>query len=540
MNQQQSTTAPVAAKASVLDELYARFRAKLTPGEITEIEEAALIEFASQPWVPTIGPQHQAYHSPADELFFGGSAGASKTDLGLGLALTAHTNSLILRRINKDALKLVERMEEIVGHRDGYNGQLQRWKLDTGGRHRLIEFAGCEMERDKQRHKGNPHDFIYFDEGSDFLESQYRVIGAWNRSADPGQRCRVMVGSNPPTTPEGLWVIKHWAPWLDPAHHRPARPGELRWFTSGESGEDVEVDARGPHLVRGQQVFARSRSFIPAKLSDNPDYAQTGYDAVLAGLPDELRRAYRDGDFGVGLKDHEFQVIPTAWIEAAQNRWRETGGARQPMTAIGVDVAQGGKANSVVAARRGGWYAPLSRKRGVETPDGAAVAAMVFAVRCDNCPVVVDVGGGYGADAVGALERNGVPTTSYKGQDPSTATSRDGHMKFYNRRAEDWWRMREELDPFQQFGSAVSLPPDPSVKAHLAAPRFTVTARGIKIEDKQEIIGRLGHSPDDGDAIVMAMNPGSRAAAKQMSMHGERRPDRANVGHEDMKRRFGG
>jgi hypothetical protein len=30
------------------------------------------------------------------------------------------------------------------------------------------------------------------------------------------------------------------------------------------------------------------------------------------------------------------------WIEAAQARWREKGDALQPMTAIGVDVAQGG------------------------------------------------------------------------------------------------------------------------------------------------------------------------------------------------------
>jgi hypothetical protein len=37
--------------------------------------------------------------------------------------------SLILRRIHKDAVKLVERVAEILGNRDGYNGQLQRWKL---------------------------------------------------------------------------------------------------------------------------------------------------------------------------------------------------------------------------------------------------------------------------------------------------------------------------------------------------------------------------------------------------------------------------
>ncbi len=92
----------------------------------------------------------------ADELFYGGQAGGGKTDLGLGLALTAHKRSLILRRIHKDAVKLVERVAEILGNRDGYNGQLQRWKLG----HRVIEFAGCDHEDDKQRFKGDPHDRV--------------------------------------------------------------------------------------------------------------------------------------------------------------------------------------------------------------------------------------------------------------------------------------------------------------------------------------------------------------------------------------------
>ena len=44
-------------------------------------------------WVPNPGPQTDAYFSPADELFYGGQSGGGKTDLGLGLALTAHRRS---------------------------------------------------------------------------------------------------------------------------------------------------------------------------------------------------------------------------------------------------------------------------------------------------------------------------------------------------------------------------------------------------------------------------------------------------------------
>jgi hypothetical protein len=215
----------------------------------------------------------------------------------------------------------------------------------------------------------------------------------------------------------------------------------------------------------------------------------------LAGLPPELRAAYRDGNFSVGVKDHEFQVIPTAWIEAAQARWREKGDALQPMTAIGVDVAQGGADMTVVAARHGGWYARLVRQPGKETREGSDVARMVVGVRHNNCPVIVDVGGGWGAAAVGALERNGIPVVAFNGVNPSAVTSREGNLKFHNKRAEGWWRLREELDPDQQFGSAIVLPPGAAIKADLAAPRWELTPRGIKVEDKNEIRKRLARSP---------------------------------------------
>jgi hypothetical protein len=44
------------------------------------------------PWAPepTNQPQFDAYHSKADLLLYGGAAGGGKSDLLLGLALTAH------------------------------------------------------------------------------------------------------------------------------------------------------------------------------------------------------------------------------------------------------------------------------------------------------------------------------------------------------------------------------------------------------------------------------------------------------------------
>ena len=75
--------------------------------------------------------------------------------------------------------------------------------------------------------------------------------------------------------------MKYWGPWLDTTHPNPAKPGELRWFTT-VAGEDREVDGPGPHMIDGEPVYARSRTFIRATLSDNPDLARTNYASVLA------------------------------------------------------------------------------------------------------------------------------------------------------------------------------------------------------------------------------------------------------------------
>src|SRR5713101_3211871 len=144
---------------SYLDDLAKVLRG-MPPEERKAIEAAAVLKYQGVAWLPTPdGPQEMAFKCEADELFYGGQAGGGKTDLGLGLALTAHKRALILRRVNKDALKLVERVAEILGHRDGYNGQLQRWKLPGSnlGTGRMITFSGCEHEDDKQRFKGDPH-----------------------------------------------------------------------------------------------------------------------------------------------------------------------------------------------------------------------------------------------------------------------------------------------------------------------------------------------------------------------------------------------
>lgn len=470
-------------------------------------------------WRSNVGPQTDAYHSLADELFYGGQAGGGKTDLLIGLSLTDHTRSLVLRRTNKEATKLVERYAEIIGHRKGWNGQDNVWRIDG----RVIDISGCQHEDDKQKFKGSPHDFIGLDEISDFTETQYRFIIGWNRSADKNQRCRVVCAGNPPTTPEGLWVLKYWGPWVDPGHPNPAKPGELRWFTT-INGEDTEVDGPGPHMIDGEAIMARSRTFIPAALSDNPDLASTNYGSVLAALPEELRAAYKEGRFDAALKDNAFQVIPTAWILAAQARWKPEGFRDATMTAMALDPAGGGADAEELIWRHGGWFSEPVTAKGAETKDGSRAAGLIVQHRRHNAPVIVDVGGGYGGAVVQRLSDNAIPHHAFNGASSSTAKTRDGKLAFVNKRAEAWWRMREELNPDQEGGSVIALPPGAEIRADLAAPQWKLTARGIQIESKEDIRDRLGRSPGKGDVIVMALSEGQAVITRELHRQSGRAP----------------
>lgn len=493
-----------------LDEIIAQLTA--AGHEQTELVKECAKATAHMKWVPNPGPQFDAYFCEADELFYGGQAGGGKSDLLLGLAANEHHRSLILRKTHKEARGLADRLTEILGTDVGLNRSSGEWRLGD----RMIETGGCENEDDKQKYKGRPHDLKGFDEVSDFSETQYKFIIGWNRSARAGQRCRVVATGNPPTDPSGLWVLKHWGAWLDPQHPNPARPGELRWYTT-INGKDTEVDGPGPHYIEGEKdpVYARSRTFIPAKLEDNPDLKASGYDATLAALPDEYRAAYRDGQFGVALRDDAFQCIPSSWVYAAQDRWTNKPPANVPMCSMGVDVAQGGPDQTILAPRYDGWYPPLVVVPGKNTPDGKTISGLVVQHRYDNATVVVDLGGGWGGDALKHLALNNIDAVGYMGVKKSIARTENKKHAFTNVRSEAYWRFREALDPNQEQGSTIALPKDSILVADLCAPKYKITSNGIMITPKDEVKELLGRSPDRGDAVVMAWWAGVKQANKK-------------------------
>ena len=477
----------------------------------------------SRLWIPSVGPQYEAVKSEADILLYGGEGGGGKTDLGLGLAFEEHHRSLIIRRQYTDLRGITDRAKEINGTDKGYNGSSPPRLLTSNGK--LIDFGALSEEGSEEAWQGQPHDLIYVDEVVQNREHQVRFLFGWNRTTVEGQRCRVVLGSNPPVNAQGIWIISMFAPWLDPRYPDPAEHGELRWCVTSQdaSGKtfDQWVDGPDAKVASGkfnedgspQYLKPMSRTFIPAHLSDNPFLRDTNYGAQLDALPEPLRSAIRDGNFMAARKDEADQVIPMAWVHSSMNRWLEAEGqppSGVPMCAIGVDCARS-KDKTVLAPRYDGFYPELIVKPGIETPHGRDVAALVLKHRRNAALPVIDCGEMNGAEAFAHLEENGVQCMRHVGMDQSVGRTKSKHLKFFNKRAEVYWKFMEALDPEQDGGSPIALPDDAELVSDLTALKWELTPQGIKVTPKRDLVAELGRSPDKGDAVVMSWSAGARS-----------------------------
>ncbi|WP_238919387.1 terminase [Achromobacter xylosoxidans] len=471
----------------------------LTPAERAEVE--AILAQDKTIWRPLPGPQMMAFDSLATIIGYGGAAGGGKTDLACGKALTAHQKILVLRREATQLTGIVDRFTELLGGRDGYNGAERIWRLPA----RQIEFGSTPNPDDWNKYQGRPHDLLVFDEAANFLEGQVRALLGWLRSVDPTQRCQALLTFNPPTNAEGRWIIDFFAPWLDPKHPNPAQPGELRYFATVD-GKDVECVDGTPFTHNGDLITPLSRTFIPSRVSDNPYLMGTGYMATLQSLPEPLRSQMLYGDFQAGMEDDAMQVIPTAWVEAAQARWKPMHN-KPRMDSVGVDVARGGRDNTILARRHGWWFDEPLAYAGKATPDGPSVAGVTIAAVRDRAPIHIDVVG-VGASPYDFLVQAGQHVLGINGAEAAPGTDKSGRLTFANTRSHDWWRMREALDPVADNG--IALPPDRQLLVDLCAPVWRLQGRTIYVESREDIIKRIGRSPDWASAYILALRETAR------------------------------
>jgi hypothetical protein len=231
----------------------------------------------------------------------------------------------------------------------------------------------------------------------------------------------------------------------------------------------------------------------------------------LWGTDSAIYKNKVEGEFS---EQDEHSVIPLAWVEAANDRYRElekSGGlARErlpSLTAVGADIGDGGADPTVLASRYGDVI------RGIETWSSKAneqmhtaqkIGAIInLAEAVDTAQAIVD-GIGVGSGVVSALEHMNYTAVSFIASAGTDAKDASGHFGFLNLRAFAWWNMRELLNP--ENGRNIALPPIPELTGELTTPRWQeVAGAKIKIESKEDIKKRNeGRSTDHADAVIMA------------------------------------
>lgn len=226
----------------------------------------------------------------------------------------------------------------------------------------------------------------------------------------------------------------------------------------------------------------------------------------------EKSSVYRNRVLGEFAAQDENSVIPLAWVEAANERYRELEKAGllkpehlPPLTAIGADVGDGGGDPTVIAPRFGdiihdvqGWESHANE----QVLTASRIGAKLNLYKNPDAQAIVD-GIGVGSGVVSNLANSKYLVTSFVASQGCDIKDETGTFGFLNLRAFAWWNFRELLNP--EKDSKIALPPIPELIGDLTAPTWKEAPGGkIKIESKEDIKKRNdGRSTDYGDAVVM-------------------------------------
>lgn len=186
----------------------------------------------------------------------------------------------------------------------------------------------------------------------------------------------------------------------------------------------------------------------------------------------------------------EDTLIAPAWIEAAQHRVLP-GLARGR---FGVDVSRMGGDETVIYRNRGGVVRLVWAGSKQDTMATAGRVAQTLREQ-PNVPAVIDAIG-VGAGVLDRLHEQGLDVVAFE------SSGRPANpVRFANRRAECWWRVREL---FEQ--GLIDLDPvDELLAAQLGAVKWELNSSGqILIESKDRLRSRGVRSPDRADAVVMS------------------------------------
>jgi hypothetical protein len=239
-------------------------------------------------WAPNPGPQTEFFSRYEFEVLYGGARGGGKTDAILmdHLRGTPHSRyrGLILRRTFPELREIIDRSHIYFNKiadpkgrivKPAYNASDHVWTFPTGAK---VEFGSMMHEESKQNYIGREFTRVSFDQVEQFTETQYLFMLGQIRTTVPELVKYIGVRSTGnPGGPGHGWVKRRWIDNKKPYQR-------YKTIHATDLGA-LELDS----------------VFIPAKVFDNPKITENNpqYIAMLSSLPNDLKRAWLDGDWDV-------------------------------------------------------------------------------------------------------------------------------------------------------------------------------------------------------------------------------------------------
>lgn len=231
--------------------------------------------------------QKLLHQTAATLIFYGGAVGGGKShairwDLILWCLTVPGVQCYLFRRtlgeLEDNHIKAIQQeLPDMIG---SYNETRKKFTFVNGS---AILFCYCEREQDVKRYQGSEIHVLGIDEASHLTETQITYLIGRNRLGGFQKKVpknlrhalpRAVFGSNP-GGPGHDFLKRNFVTVCEPE--------QLFWnptFRNKKNAEDK----------------GRLSIFIPARMRDNK-YLDENYSGNLAGLPEELRRAYEEGDW---------------------------------------------------------------------------------------------------------------------------------------------------------------------------------------------------------------------------------------------------
>jgi predicted phage terminase large subunit-like protein len=310
-------------------------------------------------WKPNPGPQERFVACGAFEALYGGAAGGGKSEALLMAAVKYITEpsyrALLLRRSYPELKRsLIDRSHEVYGRMGAhYSVTDKTWTFPGRGNRKQggkVEFGQIEADRDVMKYASAEYQFIGFDELTTFTEYMYTFLISRLRSTT-GIPLYLRGGTNPGGSGHE-WVLRRFSPWLYPAederYRGPRAEPEERLYYRFDERMSHEVMCSRNHPE------ARSRTFFPALVKDNPYLHGSAYEKNLDGLDRLTRQRLKFGNWmarptgGMFFKRLWFPVVAAApaavvvrvryWDRAASKKKGDdfTSGVLLSLTAEGI------------------------------------------------------------------------------------------------------------------------------------------------------------------------------------------------------------